>query len=380
MRFLRSAAAILIVLLLLISSCSLAEGTYYGTVVFDAASTVTAPFGGILEGLTLRKGDLIHTGDLICSIGTTRVYSPVKGTVSAVFGAGGDSVEEIKSWRGGVVYIVPDNRYSVTATTEEGSKNPESYVSVGQNVWLRKGRRDTGVIGTGIVTALSEPGGSEEPAAPSSSSASRQSNASDSSDSFTVEIDSGVFSPGESVSIYRKEEAVFSTLLGYGTVIQTAPVVVSGDGSILRMHVKPGSTVSRGSLLFETVSGTVSEIKNGDNRVFAKCDGIVASVEAGNGAPIEQAGTLITVYPLDEMAVCISVPETSLSVFPVGKEVTLTFGTSDERKGTVRSIDYLADVDENGSSGMGYANYKVYIDFEQKDGIRQGMLVTVDVP
>ena len=370
----------IILALLLIPVSAFAAETYYGTVVCDATETVTAPFGGVLEGLTLRKGNLLHTGDLICSIGTTRVYSPVKGTVSAVFGAGGDSVEEIKSWRGGVVYIVPDNRFSVTATTEEGSRNPESYVSVGQTVWLRKGRRDTGVIGTGIVTSLGESGGSDEPSASSSSGKSGQPGASGSSDSFTVEIDSGVFSPGESVSIYRKEEAVFSTLLGYGTVVQTAPVVVSGEGSILRMHVKPGSTVSRGSLLFETVTGTVSEIKNGDNRVFSKSDGIVASVEAGNGMPIEQGGTLITVYPLDTMTVCISVPETALSLFPMGKEVSLTFGTSDERKGTVRSVDYLADVDENASPSIGYASYKVYIDFEEKDGIRQGMLVTVDIP
>ena len=370
----------IILALLLVPVSAFASETYYGTVVCDAAETVTAPFGGVLEGLTLRKGDLIHAGDLIGSIGTTRVYSPVKGTVSAVFGAGGDNVEEIKAWRGGVVYIVPDNRFSVTATTEEGSRNPESYVSVGQTVWLRKGRRDTGVIGTGIVTALIESSESDEQSSSSGSGKSSQPGAFDSSVNFTVEIDSGVFSPGDSVSIYRKEEAVFSTLLGYGTVIQTAPVIISGDGSILRMHVKPGSMVSRGSLLFETVTGTVNEIKNGDNRVFAKSDGIVASVEAGNGTPIEQGGTLITVYPLDAMTVCISIPEVSLSLFPVGKEVSLTFGTSDERKGTVRSVDYLAIEDENGSSGMGYANYKVYIDFEQKDGIRQGMLVTVELP
>lgn len=370
----------IILALLLIPVSAFASETYYGTIICDAVSTVTAPFGGVPEGLALRKGDLIHAGDLICSIGTTRVYSPVKGTVSAVFGAGGDDVETIKTWRGGVVYIVPDNRFSVTATTEEGSRNPESYVSVGQTVWLRKGRRDTGVIGTGIVTALIESNESDEQSSSSGSGKSSQPGAFDSSVNFTVEIDSGVFSPGDSVSIYRKEEAVFSTLLGYGTVVQTAPVVVSGEGSILRMHVKPGSTVSRGSLLFETVTGTVSEIKNGDNRVFAKSDGIVASVEAGNGAPIEQGGALITVYPLDAMTVCISVPETVLSLFPVGKEVGLTFGTNDERKGTVRSIDYLADVDENASPSIGYASYKVYIDFEEKDGIRQGMLVTVDIP
>ena len=379
MRFIRSAAAILVILLLLVSSCSLADGTYYGTVICDATMTVTAPFGGVLEGLTLRKGDLIHTGDLICSIATTRVYSPVAGTVSAVFGTGGDSVEDIKSWRGGVIYIIPENRFSVSATTEEGSRNPESYVSVGQTVWLRKGRRDSPVIGTGTVTALGE-SGSDGSNGAGASGRPGQSGESGSSDSFTVEIESGVFSPDDTVSIYRKEEADYSTLLGYGSVVQTAPVIVSGEGSILRMHVKPGSTVSRGSLLFETVTGTLNEMKNGDNRVFAKTDGIVASVEAGIGSPIEQNSALITMYPLDMMTVCISVPETALYLFPVGKEVTLTFGTSDERKGSVRSIDYLADVDENAQAGMGYANYKIYIDFEDKNSIRQGMLVTVDLP
>ena len=381
MRFPRSAAAILTVLLLLASSCATAEVTYYGTVVCDTAATVAAPFGGVLENMTLRKGDLIHAGDQICSIGTTRVYSPVAGTVSAVFGTGGDSVEEVKNWRGGVVYIVPEARFSVSATTDEGSRNPESYISVGQTVWLRKGRRDSPVIGTGTVTALGEAGGADEGGAPSSAGRSGgQPAESGSSSSFTVEIESGVFSPDESVSIYRKEEADFSTLLGYGTVVQTAPVIVSGEGSILRMHVKPGSTVSRGTLLFETVTGTLTEMKNGDNRVFAKSDAIVASVEAGNGTPVEQNSALITVYPLDTMTVCISVPETSLSLFTVGKEVSLTFGTSDERKGTVRSIDYLADADENAPAGMGYANYRVYIDFEEKDSIRQGMLVTVELP
>ena len=380
MRFFRSAAAILIILLLLASSCSLAEGTYYGTVVCDAAVTVTAPFGGVLEDLTLRKGDLLHAGDKICTIATTRTYSPVAGTVSAVFGSVGDSVEDVKSWRGGVVYIIPENRYSVSATTDEGSRNPESYISVGQTVWLRKGRRDSPVIGTGTITAVGEAGGAGEAGEGSSAGKSGGSPNADSGDGFTVEIDSGVFSPSDSVSIYRKEEADFTTLLGYGTVIQTAPVIVSGEGSILRMHVKPGSTVSRSSLLFETVTGALNEMKSGDNRVFAKRDGIVASVEAGIGSPIEQNGALITMYPLDMMTVCISVPETSLYLFPIGKEVTLTFGTSDERKGSIRSVDYLADVDENAQVGMGYANYKVYIDFEDKNDIRQGMLVTVDIP
>lgn len=367
----------IILALLLVPISAFASESFYGTVVCDTATTVAAPFGGTLENLTLRKGDLIRTGDQICTISTTRVYSPVAGTVSAVFGTAGDNVEDVKAWRGGVVYIVPENRFSVSATTDEGAKNPESYVSVGQTVWLRKGRRDSPVIGTGTVTALGE---SEESGEAGGSGNGGGSGDTDSGSSFTVEIDSGVFSPDDSVSVYRKEEGDFKALLGYGTVVQTAPVIVSGEGSILRMHVKPGSAVSRGSLLFETVAGSLNELKSGSNRVLAKTDGIVASVEAGNGTSVEQNSPLITVYPLDMMTVCVSVPETSLSLFPEGKEVSLTFGTSDERKGTVRSIDYLADVDENATPSIGYASYRVYIDFEQKDGIRQGMLVTVELP
>ena len=367
----------IILALLLIPVSALASESYYGTVVCDGAVTVNAPFGGILGDLTLRKGDLIRTGDLIGTISTARVCSPVAGTVSAVFGTAGDNVEDVKAWRGGVVYIVPESRFSVSATTEEGSKNPESYVSVGQTVWLRKGRRDSPVIGTGTVTAVGESEASGESGGSGSGGGSGDS---DSGSSFTVEIDSGVFSPDDSVSVYRNEDGDFKALLGYGTVIQTAPVVVSGEGTILRMHVKPGSAVSRGSLLFETVAGAANELKSGSNRVLAKTDGIVASIEAGNGTPVEQNSPLITVYPLDMMTVCITVPETSLSLFPEGKEVSLTFGTSDERKGTVRSVDYLAEVDENASGAIGYASYRVYIDFEQKDGIRQGMLVTVELP
>jgi len=359
MRILRRIPALMLILCLLGSCGALAEGTYYGSVVCENAQTVLAPFGGVVADLNLRKGGLLAAGSEICSIETTFVYSPVAGTVSAVFGAGGDSVEEVKNRRGGVVYIIPENRFCVDASDKDSTRNPDCHISVGQEVWLQMGRKNAPIIGSGIVTSV----GTEAEAG-----------------NYTVEIVSGVFSPDDSVAVYRKDTADPSALLGFGTVRQTPPVVISGEGSILRVHVKPGSTVSRGTLLFETVSGALREMKNGDNRVFAKEDGIVASVEAVNGSSVEQGSTLITLYPLGSMRVCITVPETSLALFPVGQKVNLTFGTGDEREGTVQSVDYLADADETGGFTVGYANYKVYIDFEQKEGIRQGMLVTVDLP
>ena len=361
MRFLRPAAAFLAVLALLAAfPCALAEETYYGSVVCERTQTVPAPFGGVLEGLTLRKGDLIRTGEPICTIGTTFIYSPVAGTVSGVFGTAGDSVEDVKDRHGGVMYIVPANRYSVSASTEEAAKNPDCYVSVGQAVWIKKGRGRAPVVGTGVITSVS----SEQ----------------DARGRYTVEIESGIFSPDESVGIYHRESADATALLGFGTVQQTAPVILSGEGSILRMYVSAGSEVTPGTPLYETVSGTLKKDFSGDNRVLAPEDAIVASVEAADGASVEQNAALVTLYPLEGMEVCISVPETSLPLFPAGQTVNLAFSTGEEQEGTVRSVDYLADADESAQATIGYASYKVHISFGQKEGIRQGMLVTVVLP
>ena len=345
--------------LILLPFSALASDIYYGTVVCDAATTVLAPFGGIVSNLSVRKGSLIRKGDIICAIETKRVYSPIDGTVSAVFGDIGDSVEEVKNRRGGVIYIIPASRYTATASINDGNKNPDNYISIGQTVWLQKGSRKT-AAGTGIITSITTEG--------------------ENAGNYTVEIDTGFFSQDEKINIYEREKFDKGTLLGLGTVSQTLPFIINGEGSILRVYVKPGSEVSRGSLLFETVTGDLEGIKSSDNRVSAMFDGIIASVEAANGTSVEQNSPLITVYPLDDMRVCISVPETNLTLFPKGQTVNLTFNSDDVRTGTVESIDYLADVNENSSPSVGFANYKVNISFNQKDNIRQGMFVTVELP
>ena len=347
---------ILLVLMLLPVS-ALASEIYYGTVVCDAPVTVSAPFGGVLEDLSIRKGTLIHKGDIICSIETRKVFSPVDGTVSAVFGDSGDSVEEVQARRGGIVYIIPSGSYTAVASTKDATRYAESYISIGQTVWLQKGNRRA-PSGSGIVTSICTEG--------------------EKAGEYTVEIQDGYFSLDEKVNIHSEENMDKTTLLGQGTVEQTPSVIVNGEGSILRMHVKSGSVVSRGSLLFETVTGRLDEFRQVDNQIMARTDGIVASIEAGNGSSVDQNTPLITLYPLDHMRVCISVPETDLPLFPLGQVVNLAFSTQETRTGTVEAIDYLADEGENAS--VGFAKYKVYIAFEQKEDIRQGMFVTVDLP
>ena len=97
---------------------------------------------------------------------------------------------------------------------------------------------------------------------------------------------------------------------------------------------------------------------------------------AGKGVPclvaVEQNATLFSYYPLDAMQVCISVPETSLALFPEGQRVLLTFSTGAEREGTVAAVDYLADAEEGAATALGYASYKVYIDFSVEQHKRFG--------
>lgn len=360
MRILRFTAATLMILALLGACCSLAEGTYYGNVVCEQTQTIPAPFSGIVEGLSLRKGDLVHADDLICSIEAMSNRSPVDGIVSAVWGGCGDNVEDVKTRCGGVVFIIPENKLTVKANIRDAVKDQDNYVSPGQTVWLQKGRSQTAIVSEGIVSSVSSEG--------------------ESAGDFSVEFNGTGFVLDETVSVYRREDRAAFSLLGFGTVQQTPPVVVNGDGAILKVYVRPGSKVSKGAPLFETVSGTIRDMKTNSNRILAKADGIVASVEAATGNHIEQNNPLITLYPLESMRVCISVPETDLAHFPEGQKVRLVFSTNDEREGIVQSIDYLAETSENTTSAIGYANYRVHIDFELKEGVREGMLVTVELP
>ncbi len=107
--------------------------------------------------------------------------------------------------------------------------------------------------------------------------------------------------------------------------------------------------------------------------------GIVKNVEVNNGASVEKGAALLTVYPLEALQVCATVPETDLAVLLPGTPVRLQFSSNLVRDGQVSSVNYLAEGEEGSSSSAGYAQYKVYFDFEDKENIRQGMFVTIEI-
>ncbi len=356
MRRLNRFFALFLVLLFLPCLAS-ATSDYYGVVVCETTAAETAPFGGMVSGLKARKGDLVHAGDLLCTLETKKVYAPVAGTVSGVFGEPGDITEDVKTRRGGVVYIIPEAHYIINANYSRADKNPENYIGVGQQVWINKERG--AIVGTGTVISIAAEADSEG--------------------KYTVELTSGEFSLTEKVVIYRDKAMEWNTGMGYGTVALAPDIAVTGEGSILKMHVKPGDPVKRGDLLFETVSGQLDGMKSRDNTLRSTVTGIVKNVETSNGASVEQGAMLLSVCPLEDLQVCATIPETDLTLLPPGTPVRLQFSGNLVREGKVSSVSYLAEGEEGSSSSAGYAQYKVYFDFEDKEDVRQGMFVTIEI-
>ena len=200
---------------------ALAETTFDGTVVAGDAVSVTAPFGGTVSSFSLRAGGLISVGDTVAAIGTTKVYAPGDGTVAGVFAQAGDAVESVNSRWGAVMYIMPTNKYTITADIDKAYNSSETkYVNIGETVYISC-TADGSHTATGIVTAAS-------------------------GNTYTVETTAGALVMEETVYLYRSPDYASTSRIGRGTVGRTAEITVSGSGSTLRMHVKDGDKVSRG--------------------------------------------------------------------------------------------------------------------------------------
>lgn len=351
--------ALVVAMALLMGAPALAQATFQGTVVSGKTLPVSAPFGGLIDEIDLRKGDPIHVGDVVASLKTTMVYAEMDGTVSGVFAREGDQTEGITERYGGVMYIEPVHRYLVLATTEKAYNSSETkYIHIGEKVHLSC-TKDGTHVGTAVVTSISEV--DESGNTP-----------------YKLEVTGGEFYMGETVGIYRDSDYSTDSRIGRGTIQQNTAVAVKGSGSILKMHVQVGDRVERGEVLFETVEGVLDGLYATDNVIYAPMDGIVASVEATQGGAIEKGGKIITVYPRDALQIQILVSELDLTEIHEGDTVLIEFewdmDSTHQTQGTVSRISHVGE--ERGEKG-GDAKYIAYVDFTPDDSVRLDMSVNV---
>ena len=344
-------ALLVLLLVLLCPALALAATTFEGTVVSGEVVSVTAPFGGTVSNFSLRAGGRIDFGDVVATIATNKVYASADGTIAGVFAQAGDSVENVQSRYGAVMYIVPEHKYSIAADIEKAYSSSETkYINIGETVYINCSS-DGAHSAVGIVTAASDT-------------------------SYTVETVSGELLMEETVNIYRSPDYASKTRVGRGTVGRTAEIAVSGSGSILKLHVKDGDKVKRGDLLFETVTGEFDGLYATSNEIVSDVGGIIASVDTAAGKTVSKGDTLLTVYTMDSLQIEISVNEYDLVSIHEGDTVNLSFNYDENNtlqlQGKVSMISHLSN-SESGSE----ANYPAYIDFTPNENIRIGMTVSV---
>ncbi len=359
----RIAIALAALLTLAMGMPALAQVTFQGNVISRETKAVIAPFGGLVDELPLRKGDVIHVGDAVATIRTTKVYAEMDGVVSGIFAREGDQTEGITERYGGVMYLEPVNKYVVSATTEKAyNSSATKYVHIGERVYLSC-TKDGTHVGTAVVTkidAVDDNGNTP----------------------YTLEVTGGEFYMGETVGIYRDSGHASESRIGRGTIQQNAAVPVKGTGSVLKVHVQVGDRVERGEVLFETVEGVLDGLFAVDNTIYSPLDGFVATVDAAQGSAVEKGGKLITVFPTDAMQIEMKVSELDLAEIHEGDKVSIEFewdadGTL-QLEGVVSGISSVGDDKAEGSTSTD-AQYSAYVDFTPVDSVRLDMSVIVYV-
>ena len=344
------------VLTVTLAAGALGEMSFEGVIVSEETETVTAPFGGIVEKITVREGSLIHTGETLAQLSTTRVFSPLAGTVAAVFAEEGDSLEAVSEQYGGVVYIEPVHKYTVTATTEKAySASETKMIHIGETVYLTCAQ-DGSHQGHARVSAIGETDDYGNTA-------------------YTLEVQGGEFFIGETVDIFRTEKYAASSRLGRGTVKQAKPAAVKASGSLIRLHVKRGDIIEKGEILFETAEGVLDGLWAPSPTVVSPVEGIIAKIAAETGSTVSKDANLVTIYPISALQAEVSVPVTEISTLKEGRKVIveLDIGADEPLRypGTVESVSYLVTGEKRDM------HVSAYVSFEADENVRFGMPVIV---
>lgn len=339
----------LLICALLITSASAEIISFDGTVAAKDTVEVYAPIGGSVADVLVSAGETVKNGDVLVALKTTKVYATEAGTVTGVFGQAGDDASTVASRYGAVMYIEGESSFTVSASTDNAYNATENkFVHIGETVYLVSRSASTHT-GTGVITAVS-------------------------GTSYTVEVKSGTFEAGESCDIYRDAKHTTTKRIGRGTTARVNPTAVTGSGSIVRYAVKNGDTVTRGQLLFETLTGSFDGLYMSGDTIVATADGVVGSISAQRGGSVSKDAAVAVIYPAGSMRVEGAVAEADLSYIKVGDKVELEMNWNPDAAPLTGTVSMISSVATTSGSDT---TYTVYIDFTPTSDIRYGMTCLV---
>ena len=349
--------------LALLAPCAQAESlSFSGTVTAARTVEIYAPIGGTVESIDAEVGQTVHAGDAVATLSTQKVYASEAGTITGIFGQPGDNAETVSERYGAVMYIEGESVYTIAASTENAyNATANKFVHVGEAVFLSC-YSDSSHTGTGVITSIE---GTD----------------------YSVDVTSGAFLVGETVSVYRGDSAVAANRIGRGTLTRKNPTAVTAQGSIVSLAVSNGDVVRRGDLLFETLTGGFDGLYMSGTQITAPEDGVIAQINAQQGSPIEKNSVAAVLYPSDAMRIEAQVNESDLGLITVGDPVSIELLWNQDEEvrydGTISMISALAD--ESGSGGASSemeaeseaTTYTVYIDFTPDANTRYGMSAVI---
>lgn len=304
---------LLVVLSLSVASAAMARTvTADGTVVSTGTVIVSAAAGGTVADVAVSEGDAVSAGDVLVTLTPSRVYALQDGTVR-LFGSAGDDAAEISTQYGAVAYVEPALRYTISASTRNAYSSEENkIIHPGETVYLRA-TENVQLTGTGRVTTVS-------------------------GTSYTVEVLTGSLESGYSVNIFRSSDYAATSRIGRASVSLKDPVAYTAEGLITSFCVEDGAQVKKGDVLFETVSASWPVDVSALTQAASPVDGVVASISLSKGSSLSSGSTVAEIWPDENLRIEASVPESDLSLFTVGKEVSVELNYLDNGEYTVSGV------------------------------------------
>lgn len=333
----------------------------YGTVINTQPQSVVCTADGTIEQVNVTVGDRVTGGTVIATVATNKVYATTDGTVY-LFGEAGDHVSDITAQYGAVAYISPAQPYTITATAADRNGLAVSVIP-GETVYLRcyKDGKHTGV---GVLAKLEK-------------------------GKYTVVVTEGEFATGETISIYRDPAYTDQSRIGRSKVTIADMVACQGEGYLVKFHVQNGATVEKGTLLYETISGTFAPGSTQHDKVVAPTDGIVSAVYQKAGTSLADAASaeempasnvprvIAEIYPDSSLRVVAYAPESVLSEIHVNDTVYVSYqyieNMAEPVVGTVEKISRIPAPENSGVE----AQYAVYVTVADASCFYYGMNVAV---
>lgn len=347
------AALLLVLLLLTVTALAEVDLSQYSVTNASVQAVhdvdVMAPCAGTLLPFDIESGDEISAGAVLFSMMTVDVFAAEDGEVTAVFVKKGDDAAAAMNRFGSLGAMDPDASQVMNCTSTGAYNSDDSKVlHVGETLYF-KSAKTSGDKGTGRVIAVTASG-------------------------YTVEILTGSFSSGESMSLYRDSGYAARDCVGKGSVAQRTPLTFSGAGLVTDVYVKPGDKVKAGDRILSLLPGTSERGVTPD--IYAPSKGVVGTISAMPGQQVWKGAFLCRLYLTDELEVVAEVDEMDLKHLSVGNQVYVTVDTAKNSiiTGQVSEISSLGVIRGNA------AYYTVHVSLPRSHDFMLGQSASLYLP